>query len=100
MLFWCLVPPSFTTKPSDQTVIENEQLTLHCAATGNPMPNITWIKDNKTMGIEDALSFEVQRKHSGKYWCFADNGISETVNASAELDVQCKLRSGQTVRLF
>lgn len=72
------------------TVIENEQLILHCSATGNPVPKITWIKDNKTVGTGDTLSFEAHRNQSGKYWCSADNGLSEAVDASAYLDVHCE----------
>jgi len=76
--------------PLDQTVIEKEQLTLHCAATGNPVPKISWSKDGKTVGEGDTLTLETLRSHSGKYWCTAENGLSVTVNASATIDVLCK----------
>ena len=42
------------------------------------------------MGEEPTLSFETNRNNSGKYWCLAENGLFSTVNASANLDVQCK----------
>jgi len=66
-------------------------VTFHCAAIGNPTPNIKWIKDGTTVGNEDILSFKAKRGDSGKYWCTADNGLGATVNTSAYLDVQCKL---------
>lgn len=84
------VPPSLTTKPSDQTVIENQEVTLQCTATGNPTPTIKWVKDGKTVVEGDTLSFKANRNHSGKYWCTAENGLEITVNTSAYLDVQCK----------
>ena len=90
MLFWSIVPPSLVIKPSDETVIENEEIRFHCSATGNPVPRITWIKDGKTVGSGETLSLESKRNDSGKYWCSADNGLSEAVNASAYLDVQCE----------
>ena len=84
------VPTSLTTKPSDQTVIENQEVTFQCTATGNPAPNIKWIKDGQPVGNGDILSFKAKRSDSGKYWCTAENGLDVTVNASAYLDVQCK----------
>lgn len=86
------VPPSFTSTPSDQIVNEKDQTTFTCIATGNPVPNITWSKDGKTVGTGDTLSFEASRNRSGIYWCSAENGIDESINTSVSLDVQCKLR--------
>jgi len=88
--FFISVPPSFITEPINQTVNEDDQTIFHCAATGNPAPQITWIKDGKTVGQGDTLSFETKSNHSGKYWCLADNGLNSPVNASANLDIQCK----------
>ena len=83
--------PGLTTKPSNKTIIENQEVTFRCAATGNPTPNIKWIKDGNPLGNEDILSFKAKRGDSGKYWCTAENGLDVTVNSSAYLDVQCKL---------
>jgi len=83
-------PPSFETKPSDQIVKESEETVFLCSATGNPTPNITWMKDGKTVVHGDTLRFSVSRSDSGKYWCLAENGLGLAVNTSASLDVQCK----------
>lgn len=82
-------PPSLTTRPTDQTVIESAMATFHCYAVGNPVPNIAWFKDGKTVETGNILSFKTSRSQSGKYWCSAKNGL-KTVNASVSLDVQCK----------
>ena len=84
------VLPSLITRPVNQTVVEGDQATFHCAATGNPTPTIKWIKDGKTVETGDTLSFETKRNYSGKYWCLAVNGLNSTANASAYLDVQCE----------
>ncbi len=42
------------------------------------------------MGEGNTLSIKTNRNHSGEYWCLAENGLNSTVNASANLDVQCK----------
>jgi len=38
----------------------------------------------------DILTLETKRNHSGKYWCTAENGLDVQINASANLNVQCK----------
>ena len=85
------VAPSLITTPADQTVLESATATFHCNSSGNPIPKITWIKDHNTVGHGETLVFEAKRNNSGKYWCSAENGLNSTVNASASLDVQCKL---------
>ena len=92
LLVISIVPPSLSAKPSNKTIMESEQVIFHCAATGNPLPNITWIKDGKTVAKGDTLSFKANRIHSGKYWCLAENGLDITVNTSAVLDVECKCK--------
>ena len=84
------VSPTFITKPFNKTVIEGATVTLLCEATGNPIPKIAWTKDGETVARGDTLSFETNRTISGKYWCTAENGLKPTVNASANIDVQCK----------
>ncbi|XP_022778407.1 roundabout homolog 2-like, partial [Stylophora pistillata] len=101
----CLVSvsPSLVKTPTNKTIFEGETATFHCTATGNPVPEITWIKDGKTVGSGETLSFETRRNQSGKYWCSADNGIDKAANASAYLNVHYPLSltttpSDQTVR--
>lgn len=76
---------------------EKDQITLNCTAIGNPVPNITWIKDGKNVAKGETLSFEARRNHSGVYWCSADNRIHNSINTSVSLDVQCKFLSLSTL---
>ena len=75
------------------TIVENEILRFQCTAIGNPVPKIKWIKDGKTVGVGDTLTFGALRSHSGIYWCLAENGLNFIANASAYLNVQCKYGS-------
>jgi len=79
-------------KPHNTSALEMEIATFYCSANGNPTPKITWSKDGKTVGQGETLNITVNRNDSGKYWCAADNGLREAVNASAYLDVQCKYK--------
>ena len=72
------------------TVTEGAMATFHCNATGNPTARYRWIKDGKTVATGNTLSFQTSRNDSGRYWCLAENGLDETVNASAYLNVQCE----------
>lgn len=96
------VSPSINVGPTDKTVTEGEIASFHCTATGNPTPTITWTKDGKSVGEGETLNLMASRNQSGKYWCSADNGFNITVNASADLDVQCKYRTrvSENMNLF
>jgi len=84
------VPPKFTTEPINQTTTEGAMVTFYCTASGYPNPKITWIKDEKIVVTGDTLRLNTSRNHSGEYWCSAENGLNETVKASASLNVLCK----------
>ena len=85
-----LVPPDVTDRPANITVNEGDEATFHCAAMGNPVPTITWIKDGAPLDSGNTLSFIADRTQSGEYWCSAENGVGSSINTSAYLDVQCK----------
>ena len=87
------VSPSFVDVPLDQTVRENDEIIFYCSATGNPTPTITWLLDGKTVASGKTFKFVANRTQSGQYWCSAENGLNVRINASAELDVQCKLKN-------
>ena len=93
-------PPSFTSRPSNQTVIEGTNVTFRCSASGNPHPDISWLKDGKTVAEGDTLSLETSKNDSGKYWCLAKNGVGETINTTVYLDVQCKFGNNARSTFF
>ena len=95
-----VVPPSFVDVPLNQTVRENDETTLYCSATGNPTPKITWLVDGKTVASGNTYKFVANRTQSGQYWCSVENGLNVRINASAQLDVQCKLKNVVCVHGF
>lgn len=90
-----IVPASIVNAPSNQTATEGTMARLHCSATGNPSPEIAWIKDGMPVGRGETLALYANRNQSGEYWCTADNGFEPAVNATAYLDVQCECPTWQ-----
>ena len=74
----------------DKVVLENERVTFRCIASGNPTPNITWVKGGLIVSTGDTLSLTAERNLSGKYWCLANNGLGITIKAEVNLVVQCE----------
>ena len=104
MLFFFQVPSQFTTPPPPtKTINEGQNLTLDCAASGTPTPNITWIQvlnnDNtlqsEGIGSSTLRISNIQRPggSSGKYIyeCQAKNipGVA-AVTKQTEVTVHCK----------
>ncbi|XP_078379803.1 hemicentin-1-like isoform X4 [Oculina patagonica] len=83
-------PSLFESSPVHQVVLEGSNLTLHCNATGNPTPNITWTKDGSSTVLHQGETFRIaniQRQAAGDYKCTAWNGVGEQKNATVTITV-------------
>ncbi|KAM7442287.1 Hemicentin-1 [Porites harrisoni] len=83
-------PSSVGTRPINQTVMEGQNVTLHCNATGNPAPNITWTKDGNAVVLyqgETYTIYNIQREAAGGYTCTAWNGVDDQTNATTSITV-------------
>ncbi|CAB3237993.1 unnamed protein product [Arctia plantaginis] len=100
-----VVPPDILDRgtSTDQTVREGAPISLTCAATGSPQPQITWRREHpkgtKAITIADGIqvtSYEgpvlnisrVTRQHAGAYLCIASNGVPPTPSKRIMLTVQ------------
>ncbi|XP_058810886.1 opioid-binding protein/cell adhesion molecule homolog isoform X2 [Phymastichus coffea] len=89
-----VVPPDILDYPTstDMVVREGSNVTLKCAATGTPTPNITWRREageqivlgngQEVISVEGSLLniTRVNRLHMGAYLCIASNGVPPTVS--------------------
>ena len=90
-----------TTHPSNVTKTEGENVTLHCNATGYPLPTLSWTKDGSDIRNALRISFSADKKQlviikasqvdSGVYRCVASNSLGNDTSIAAVVDVQCKL---------
>ncbi|XP_072939934.1 opioid-binding protein/cell adhesion molecule homolog [Epargyreus clarus] len=96
-----VVPPDILDRgtSTDQTVREGASVSLTCAATGSPHPQITWRREHSkaiTVGGAQVTSLEgpvlnisrVTRQHAGAYLCIASNGVPPTVSKRIMLTVE------------
>ena len=81
------------SSPVNQVIVEGSNVTLHCNATGNPTPNITWTKDGSPTVLYQGETYSIvniQRQAAGDYTCTAWNGADEQKNATVTVTVHCK----------
>ncbi|XP_076163350.1 limbic system-associated membrane protein [Ptiloglossa arizonensis] len=89
-----VVPPDILDyqTSTDMVVPEGSNVTLRCAATGSPEPNITWRRENGQLILlgngEKVINVEgpnfnitkVNRLHMGSYLCIASNRVPPSVS--------------------
>ncbi|CAH2071255.1 unnamed protein product, partial [Iphiclides podalirius] len=97
-----VVPPDILDRgtSTDQTVREGASISITCAATGSPHPQITWRREHsKTITVSDGIQVtslegpvlnitRVNRQHAGAYLCIASNGVPPTVSKRIMLTVE------------
>lgn len=92
--------PKVTISPASQvTVNEGNTAALFCSATGNPAPQLSWVRVDGSLPSDrikvtsDGLMQidDVRLEDAGKYKCMARNILGKDENA-ANLVVQSKLK--------
>ncbi|KAL1399712.1 hypothetical protein pipiens_002183 [Culex pipiens pipiens] len=91
--------PILEMSPTNQTVLDGKDATMHCRAVGAPTPNITWVF-NESQGIElsgriqildsgDLLISNVRESDTGLYTCIRANEAG-VVTGEAHLGVMVR----------
>ena len=86
-------PPLIESAPVSQVVLEGNNLTLHCNASGNPTPNITWTKEDSPSVLHQGITYsivDIDRNAAGNYTCTAWNGVGGQKKATAAITVHCE----------
>ncbi|XP_071942496.1 myosin light chain kinase, smooth muscle-like [Antedon mediterranea] len=92
-------PPQFTSRPKSQTTKESKLAKFTCTITGDPIPEVKWMKDGQAIPEETRIQIlENETEHSieisdviqsdaGRYSCVLSNPAGKTT-ASCQLSVQ------------
>lgn len=110
LLMFCVsflsVPPTFQVQPSDTNVTRGFPLTLHCQATGSPLPMLAWQKDGQPVDTNHVTLLSNGSLHisttvvqdAGKFSCIANNTAGSTkVSADVIIYGMCGLLGLVTV---
>lgn len=89
---------SFSDSPevlikSISPVVEGNHLSLVCHVTGNPPPDVSWIRgsDNSVLAKNASVTLpSVTRADSGLFQCYAWNGIGKNASSNVAVDVLCE----------
>ena len=74
-----------------------EEVELVCVATGQPPPNVTWVKEGDSGELrvtleqtEEEVVASVMVGEAGQYLCLASNGVGDPITAKVSLTLHYK----------
>lgn len=88
--------PTFTNSLKDVQIRDGETMTIECAVSGDPEPQISWSKNGKIISSSEIIDLkykngvakltinEIFPEDEGLYVCTATNSVGST-------DTQCRL---------
>ena len=73
-------------------VLEGQNVTLSCNASGFPAPTVYWVKtsNGNCFNKAELVFTNISRSEAGEYKCVASNPSCNTTTELAYVDVQCK----------
>ena len=84
--------PEVSVTPISQ-VTEGQNVSLNCSVTGNPPPNVAWIRGTNNSVIVNSgttVLTNIRRTDSGFFQCLAWNQIGANASANLSIDVLCE----------
>ena len=95
--FLILDPPSITIHKICDMLVEGDNITLTCNASGKPQPVITWTKLGSPVVLSQTSSFTIVNvsrpgtpDNMIQYQCTASNGVETPATATVNCIVHCK----------
>ena len=88
-----------TKQPVESKFVRGDAGKLLCGVIGDPVPVVTWFKDNGPVRFskrieqldDNSLSFKrIRKRNNGLYWCVATNSEGNVTSTKVLVTVMCK----------
>ncbi|KAF7652566.1 hypothetical protein LDENG_00095210, partial [Lucifuga dentata] len=93
--------PQIKRHPTNVTLLVESKAVLPCITLGNPKPDITWLKDDELIKVNDRVSIldygalkihNIQKVDAGHYRCVARNSFGLAFSKPVTIEVQAPAR--------
>ncbi|KAM4719708.1 muscle, skeletal receptor tyrosine-protein kinase [Anableps anableps] len=93
--------PQIKRQPTNVTLLIESKAVLPCVTLGNPKPDVTWLKDDELIKINDRVTIldygalkihRIQKEDVGMYRCVARNSFGLAFSKPVTIEVQTPAR--------
>lgn len=78
------------SSPSEQVGLRGEILKLKCIFSGNPTPEVYWIRDNVTQSGQELTIPKLSETDAGHYECYGTNPVGPRISRNFVVRVESK----------
>ncbi|XP_014196034.1 muscle, skeletal receptor tyrosine-protein kinase [Haplochromis burtoni] len=93
--------PQIKRHPTNLTLLVESKAVLPCVTLGNPKPDVTWLKDDELIKVNDRVTIldygalkihNIQKEDAGQYRCVARNSFGLAFSKPVTIEVQAPAR--------
>ncbi|XP_051784281.1 muscle, skeletal receptor tyrosine-protein kinase [Erpetoichthys calabaricus] len=93
--------PQIKRHPSNVTLLNGSKAVLLCGAVGNPKPDVSWLRDEVLIKVNDRISIldtgtlkihDIQKDDAGRYRCVTKNSLGMEYSRPVTVEVQVPSR--------
>ncbi|XP_005474764.1 muscle, skeletal receptor tyrosine-protein kinase isoform X4 [Oreochromis niloticus] len=93
--------PQIKRHPTNLTLLVESKAVLPCVTLGNPKPDVTWLKDDELIKVNDRVTIldygalkihNIQKEDAGQYRCVARNSFGLAFSKPVIIEVQAPAR--------
>uniref|UniRef100_A0A3B4FTN7 receptor protein-tyrosine kinase n=1 Tax=Pundamilia nyererei TaxID=303518 RepID=A0A3B4FTN7_9CICH len=93
--------PQIKRHPTNLTLLVESKAVLPCVTLGNPKPDVTWLKDDELIKVNDRVTIldygalkihHIQKEDAGQYRCVARNSFGLAFSKPVTIEVQAPAR--------
>uniref|UniRef100_A0A3Q3J6G5 receptor protein-tyrosine kinase n=1 Tax=Monopterus albus TaxID=43700 RepID=A0A3Q3J6G5_MONAL len=93
--------PQIKRHPTNVTLLIESKAVLPCVTLGNPKPDVTWLKDDELIKVNDRVTIldygalkihNIKKEDAGQYRCVARNSFGLAFSKPVTIEVQAPAR--------